>query len=95
MASTGFYREFHCNPHEYAEHPVPLRLFVPYGAKYKALRKDSTAMEKVKHIYIQTIENLPAKLLSSAAFRLRTILHTVMRSAAMSGEYFKHEVFVW
>ena len=56
----AFYREFHCNPHEYAEHPVPLRLFVPYGAKYKALRKDSTAMEKVKHIYIQTIEK-PAR----------------------------------
>ena len=30
----AFFREFGCNPREYARHPVPLALFKPYGARY-------------------------------------------------------------
>lgn len=51
----AFFREFGCNPHDYAFKPVPLYLFTPYGVKYRNVRKEN-AMETVKHVFIQVIE---------------------------------------
>lgn len=36
----AFFRAFGCNPGEYAAKPVPLCLFVPYGVRYRELRKE-------------------------------------------------------
>ena len=36
----AFVREFGCNPKEYAKNPVPITLFIPYGVKFRDLRKD-------------------------------------------------------
>ena len=36
----AFRREFGCNPAEYARQPVPITLFVPYGVKFRNLRKE-------------------------------------------------------
>ena len=58
----AFYREFGCNPGEYARHPVPVCLFKPYGVKYKE-PKESAAMEKTKNIYIQMIEKPKRKVI--------------------------------
>lgn len=52
----AFFREFGCNPREYAAAPVPLSLFIPYGAKYQSLRKELNEMEPVKNVFIQRIE---------------------------------------
>ena len=59
----AFYREFGCNPGTYAIHPVPIRLFIPYGGKFKELRKEVSAMETVQSIFIQIIHKPARKAL--------------------------------
>ncbi|WP_312443230.1 helix-turn-helix transcriptional regulator [Lacrimispora sp.] len=58
----AFFREFGCNPKEYAKSPVPLYLFTPYGVKYRALRKEKQ-METVKSVFVQVIEKPERKVL--------------------------------
>ena len=41
----AFVREFGCNPKEYAKNPVPITLFIPYGVKFRDLRKDECKKE--------------------------------------------------
>ncbi len=58
----AFFREFGCNPSEYATAPAPLYLFTPYGVKYKATRKE-IKMETVKNVFIQVVEKPARKVL--------------------------------
>lgn len=58
----AFVREFGCNPKEYAESPVPITLFVPYGVKFKSLRRDDCKMENVKNVFIQVIKKPERKV---------------------------------
>lgn len=58
----AFVREFGCNPKEYAESPVPITLFVPYGVKFKSLRRDNCKMENVKNVFIQVIKKPERKV---------------------------------
>lgn len=58
----AFYREFGCNPREYASSPIPLYLFTPYGVKFRATRKEKQ-METVKSVFIQVIEKPARKVL--------------------------------
>lgn len=58
----AFFREFGCNPHEYAKRPVPLYLFTPYGIKSSKNRKEAT-MREVKSVFIQVIEKPARKVL--------------------------------
>lgn len=52
----AFRREFGCNPREYADNPVPITLFVPYGVKFKSLRKDGIKLENVKNVFVQIVK---------------------------------------
>lgn len=58
----AFFREFKCNPRKYAKNPIPVYLFTPYGVKYRTPGKEKT-MEKVKHVFIQTIEKPERKVI--------------------------------
>lgn len=58
----AFFREFGCNPREYAKNPIPLYLFIPYGVKYRTSRKEKQ-MESVKNVFIQVIEKPQRKVL--------------------------------
>lgn len=58
----AFFREFGCNPREYAEKPVPLYLFMPYGIGTSESRKDES-MENTKTIFLQIIEKPARKVL--------------------------------
>ncbi|GAU76254.1 AraC family transcriptional regulator [Fusibacter sp. 3D3] len=58
----AFFREFGCNPHEYATNPIPLYLFTPYSIKLANVRKEKT-MESVKNVFIQLIEKPARKVL--------------------------------
>lgn len=58
----AFFREFGCNPGEYAANPIPIYLFKPYGIKYAAIRKEK-AMENVKNVFIQVIEKPARKVM--------------------------------
>ena len=58
----AFLREFGCNPKEYADNPVPIYLFTPYGAAYRAKREEKK-MDEVKNIFIQLIEKPKRKVI--------------------------------
>ena len=60
--TRAFFREFGMCPSEYAANPVPIILFVPYGAKFRALRKERTTM-KTNNIFIQVIHKPARKVL--------------------------------
>ena len=60
--TRAFYREFGMCPSDYAAQPVPITLFVPYGAKFRALRKERTTM-KTNNIFIQIIHKPARKVL--------------------------------
>ena len=52
----AFLREFGYNPSEYAQIKVPLPLFIPYGVKFKELRKEEIDMDNTQNIFIQIIQ---------------------------------------
>lgn len=58
----AFFREFGCNPKEYAKSPIPLFLFTPYGVKYRAVRREK-AMKTVKSVFVQEVKKPERKVL--------------------------------
>lgn len=58
----AFRREFDMNPKEYANAPVPLHLFTPYGVKFRYLERKKTTMS-AKNVFIQVIEKPRRKVL--------------------------------
>ena len=56
----AFYREFGCNPGEYARHPTPIGLFVPYGVKFRALREEANEAMEIRSVFVQTVKK-PAR----------------------------------
>ena len=58
--TRAFFREFGMTPVEYAKNPVPITLFIPYGVKYRNLRKEFVKMDNVKNIFIQVVKK-PAR----------------------------------
>lgn len=59
----AFYREFGCNPGDYAKSHVPITLFIPYGVKFRDLRKDEIKMDNVQSVFIQVIRKPERKVL--------------------------------
>lgn len=59
----AFLREFGCNPRQYAENPVPIYLFTPYGVKFKELGKEAVFMENVRNVFIQVISKPARKVI--------------------------------
>ena len=51
----AFYREFGCNPRQYAQKLIPIYLFTPYGIKSIKGGKEKT-MTNVKTVFIQIID---------------------------------------
>ncbi len=59
----AFLREFGCNPGQYAENPVPIPLFIPYGVKFRELRKEVFDMENLQSVFIQVIRKPARKVI--------------------------------
>ena len=59
----AFFREFGCNPKEYALDPIPLYLFTPYGVKFRELWKEPCNMENIKNVFIQVIDKPARKVI--------------------------------
>ena len=53
--TRAFYREFGINPGDYMKNPVPITFFIPYGVKYRELRKEKINVSEIKTIFIQVI----------------------------------------
>ena len=53
----AFFREFGCNPREYARHPVPLYLFTPYGVYDQVFfETEEIAMENLQTVFVKEVE---------------------------------------
>lgn len=72
--TRAFFREFGMCPSEYAANPVPITLFVPYGAKFRALRKERTTM-KTNNIFIQVIHKPARKVLCKRGIKAEDYFH--------------------
>ncbi len=59
----AFRREFGCNPSEYARCPVPIRFFIPYGVKFRELRKEAVSMENLQSVFIQLVHKPERKVI--------------------------------
>lgn len=53
--TRAFFREFGCNPGTYRRCPTPVPLFVPYGVKYRELRKECKEMPDLQTVFVQVI----------------------------------------
>lgn len=58
----AFYREFGCNPGEYAACPVPLYLFTPYGVKFRHIER-RTVMGNQRNVFVQVLEKPARKVI--------------------------------
>lgn len=58
----AFYREFGCNPREYAISPIPIYLFTPYKVVHPNNESEEN-MENVKNVFIQVVERPERKVL--------------------------------
>ena len=74
--TRAFFREFGRNPGEYAKNPAPIPLFVPYGAKYRELRKEQIDMSNLQTIFVRAVRK-PARL-------------CIIRRAVHAADYFPY-----
>lgn len=59
----AFYREYGYNPKSYATHPVPLKLFTPYGVKFKRVERGDRILSNTRKIFMQVIEKPERKVI--------------------------------
>ena len=59
----AFFKEFGCNPSEYAKHPVPIHLFIPYGVIFNEIRKEHKEVKEIKNVFVQIIHKPERKVL--------------------------------
>lgn len=60
--TRAFRKEFGINPGEYAKNPVPVKLFVAYGVKFKEFRKEISIVESA-NVFIQVIHKPHRKVI--------------------------------
>ena len=60
--TRAFHKEFGINPGEYAKSPVPIKLFVAYGVKFKELRKEISLVAN-PNVFIQVIHKTRRKVI--------------------------------
>lgn len=53
--TRAFCREFGMNPGDYMKHPVPITFFIPYGVKYRELRKEKINVLNIQPIFVQIV----------------------------------------
>lgn len=59
----AFRKEFGCNPKEYAKHPVPIYLFIPYGVMFDEIRRTHKKIEEECNVFIQVIHKPERRVL--------------------------------
>lgn len=59
----AFRREFGCNPGEYAKTKVPISLFIPYGVKFREMRKEPLEMKNVQSVFVSLLEKPQRKVI--------------------------------
>lgn len=74
--TRAFTRTFGLVPVEYAKKPVPIPLFIPYGAKFRELREDETDMENLQSVFIQVVQKPERK--------------AIIKRGVAAGDYFSY-----
>lgn len=64
--TRAFCREFGMNPSEYMKEPVPIALFIPYGAKYRELKKERTDMTNIQTVFVRAVKKAGAHMHNQA-----------------------------
>lgn len=59
----AFLKEFGCNPGEYARTKVPIPLFIPYGVKFREIRKERHEMKEVQSVFVQLMRKPERKVI--------------------------------
>lgn len=59
----AFLKEFGCNPGEYARTKIPIPLFIPYGVKFKELKKEKVDMSEVQSVFVQLMRKPERKVI--------------------------------
>lgn len=67
--TRAFFKEFGCNPGDYVRDPIPITLFIPYGAKFRELRKDVVDMENLQNIFVQVMRKPERKVIIKRAIK--------------------------
>lgn len=65
----AFYREFGCNPGEYAKDPIPIPLFIPYGVKFRELRKEIKEMKELQSVFVQMVHKVERKVIIKRGYK--------------------------
>ena len=81
-----FRKEFGCNPGEYARTKVPIPLFIPYGVKFKEIRKENHSMETVQSVFVQLMRKPGRKAIIKEESKQKTTFPIVKKWDAMCGE---------
>lgn len=58
----AFHREYGCNPKSYAINPVPLKLFTPYGIKFRHTERKQI-MSNARNVFVQVIDKPERKVI--------------------------------
>ena len=58
----AFRKEFGCNPSAYSADPIPLRLFTPYGVKFRYMERKEPTMG-ARNVFIQVIDKPKRKVI--------------------------------
>ena len=58
----AFRKEFGCNPSAYSADPIPLRLFTPYGVKFRYMEREKTTMG-ARNVFIKVIDKPKRKVI--------------------------------
>lgn len=72
----AFHKEFGYNPKEYATSPAPLRLFTPYGVKFRQVESRDRQLSNARKVFIQVIEKPARKV--------------ILKRAATATDYWKY-----
>ena len=72
----AFLREFGCNPGEYARTKVPIPLFIPYGVKFRELRKEVSDVREVANVFVQLMRKPERKV--------------ILKRGVKAGDYFEY-----
>lgn len=83
--TRAFYREFGCNPGDYVKDPVPIRLFIPYGVKFKELRKDTVDMENLQSVFVQVVRKPERKVILKRGVRAEDYFANIQRLRKKTG----------
>lgn len=69
--TRAFYREFGVNPGEYAQSPMPIPLFIPYGVKFHALKEEKVDLSAEKNVFIQVVHKPPRRCIVRRGVRAK------------------------